>query len=69
MSATEEDAQLDALTDTLTSLVVDANQALRQLWAIRHERESHRMLVHDGSAVPDDMPHTTACDDEPPEVR
>lgn len=65
---TAEDDLLDAVTDSLTTLVVEANRALRTVWAIRHERESRRLLVHDGSAAPDDFVIPHACDDEPPEA-
>ena len=60
------DALLDAVTESLTTLVVEANNALRTVWAIRRDHESHRFLVHDGSAVPDDAGHSQACDDDPP---
>lgn len=67
MNASEDDtdAQLDRLTESLTTLVVTANDALRAVWAIRRDREAHRLLVHDGSGMPDDVP-PLACTDDPP---
>lgn len=69
MTEADTDARLDALTETLTVLVTETNNALRQVWAIRHERESHRLLVDDSSAPPDDLAIPHVCDDEPPEAR
>lgn len=66
--ADDFDALLDTLTESLTTLIVEANNALRTVWAIRRERESQRVVVHDSSVVPDDFAVPHACDDEPPEA-
>ena len=66
---TDSDARMQRMLDGLTAAQIALLDVQRALFAEREAREQSRLLIHDSSALPDDMPPTHACDDEPPEAR
>lgn len=67
---TDSDARMQRMLDGLTAAQIALLDVQRALFAEREAREKSRLLVHDGSAIPDDVPRMgTSCDDEPPEAR
>lgn len=56
------------MLDGLTTAQIALLDVQRAVFAEREAREKTRLFVHDGSAIPDDMPLTPGCRDEPPEV-
>ena len=71
MSARWDDtnARLQRMLDGLTTAQVALLDVQRALFAERESHEAHRVILHDGSAIPDDIPTPPGCQDEPPEVR
>ena len=65
----DTDARLHRIIDGVATMQIALLDIQRAVFAEREAREKSRLLVHDGSAIPDDMPPTHACDDEPPEAR
>ena len=66
---TDSDARMQRMLDGLTAAQIALLDVQRALFAEREAREKSRLLVHDGSAIPDDMPTPPGCQDEPPEAR
>ena len=66
----DTDARLHRIIDGVATMQVALLDVQRAVFAEREAREKSRLLVHDGSAIPDDVPRMgTSCDDEPPEAR
>ena len=65
----DTDARLHRIIDGVATMQIALLDVQRAVFAEREAREKSRLLVHDGSAIPDDMPTPPGCQDEPPEVR
>ena len=61
---TDSDARMQRMLDGLTAAQIALLDVQRALFAEREAREKCRLLTHDGSAIPDDLPVPGAYTDD-----